>query len=337
MRFLIFHLLTVLSFLPSFSQNKKADEFNFSKFDKKHLSIKTSGKIDFAAMKPDNIEVLDWRPDTTSIGFQRNNYLTVPDIKTTFKNNLLSLIDFKKDSNLDGSKVIVCLNKLWITHHLTLANNNWKSGIIWKAGCFKKVGGNFTRLCDLDTIIENDNAKFSAQDLILLCLRSSAEKINSALHQPGRSDQFADLNSFKDDFTKIPILLDDQKKKGLYMTYEQFLKNTPSTADFEIEKNKFSDGLFVINSSGANELVRNVWGYCDGQNMYIKSGEKYFQLCRVNNTFYIYGAKNLKKVVYNDIGTASLLNLATNTNRKITSFYISHLPFQLDITNGNLY
>ena len=259
MRFLIFYLLTFLSFLPSFSQNKKTDEFSFSNFNKKKLSIKTSGKINFAAMQADNIEVLDWRPDTVSIGFERKNYLTIPDIRTAFKNNLQSLIDFKQDSNSAGSKVIVCLHKLWLTQHLVHVNNYWKSGIIWKVDCFKQVSGTFTRLCQLDTIIENNYGSFSPRDLILLCLKESAQKINSALRQSGTTDQFVDLNLLKDEITNLPVLQDEQKKRGLYRTYDQFLTNTPSNVDFEIEKDKLTDGLFVVNSGGTNELVRNIW------------------------------------------------------------------------------
>ena len=337
MRFLIFYLLSFLSILPSFSQNKKTGEFSFSNFNKKKLSIKTPGKIDFAAMHADNIEVLDWRPDTVSIGFERKNYLTIPDIRTVFKNNLQSFIDFKQDSNSAGSKVIVCLHKLWLTQHLVQMNTYWKSGIMWKVDCFKKVSGTLTRLCQLDTVIENNYGSFSAAELVLLCLKESAQKINSALRQAGTSNQFVDLNRFKDKITNLPVLQDEQKKRGLYITYDQFLTNTPSNVEFEVEKNKLTDGVFVVNPSGTNELVRNIWGYCDGQKRYVKSGEKYFELCRVNNTFYIYGAKNINRVVSSDPGTASLFNLATNTNRRITTFYLSYLPFQLDITSGNIY
>ena len=216
-------------------------------------------------------------------------------------------------------------------------NRDWKDEITWKVNCFKRVKDKFTYLCQLDTIIENNNRRFRASDLIPLCLQLSAEKIKSVLVQPGKPETYLDLQQFKNPFDDIPILNDVQKKKGLYMTYEQFLNNAPSTANFEIKKDKLTDALFVINSSGTYELTRKVWGYCDGENMFIKSGEKYFQLCRVNNTFYFYGAKKIRKSVFNDPGTASLLNLATNTNRKITKYSLPYFAFQLDITDGNFY
>lgn len=337
MRFSFFFLLTSFSFLNSFSQNKKPDEFTFSKFHKKQLSIKTSGKPDLNVTTAGNIEILDWRADSTSIGFQGKVYFTIADIRTFFKNQLLSLIDFKKESNLAEDKVVVCLNKLWVTQNLMQTHNDWKEEIIWKVNCFKRVNDKFTYICQLDTIIENNNPRFRTHDLISLCLQLSAEKIKSALEQPGKPEPYTDLQQVKYHFDDIPILNDIQKKKGLYMTYEQFLNNAPDDADFEIERDKLTDALFVINSSGTYELIRNVWGYCDGQNMYIKSGEKYFQLCRVNNTFYFYGAKNIKKSVRSDPGTASLLNLATNTDRKITKYYLPYYAFQLDLTDGNFY
>lgn len=148
---------------------------------------------------------------------------------------------------------------------------------------------------------------------------------------------YVDLNQFKINYQKIPVLQKGQKKRGLYLTYEQFLNDTPTPANFEVERDKLSDALFVKNSKGNYELVRNLWGYCDGENRYIKSGEKYFQLCRYNNTFYFYGAKYIQKFVSEDIGTASVLNVVTNTNRKITKYTLNYYPFQLEIMDGKFY
>ena len=262
----------------------------------------------------------------------------IPHLKIALENQLLFLIDFKRDSNPAGSKLLVCLHKLWLTQHLTEANDGWKSGIIWKVDCFQKVGEKFSYLCALDTAIEGGkNIRFNAGELIPLCLQLSAEKIESALNRQDNPYQSGDLNQFKKHFNDIPILNDIQKKKGLYLTYQQFLNNTPAVAEFEIERDKLTDALFAHNSKGSYELIRNVWGYCDGYNMYIKSGEKYFQLCRVDNTFYFYGAEDIRKSAYSDPGTASLLNVATNSNRKITKYYLSYYPFQLDIESGNFY
>ena len=139
MRFFFLYLLTSIFYFHTFSQNKKTEEFNFSNFHKKELSIKTSGKKDFAAMIPGNIQVLDWRADSNSIGFRGKDYFTIADIRSAFKNQLLSLIDFKKDSNLAEDKVVVCINKLWITQNLMQTNRDWKDEIIWKVNCFKRV------------------------------------------------------------------------------------------------------------------------------------------------------------------------------------------------------
>ncbi len=315
------------------------DEFNFSKFHEKSLSIQRPGISCCALMPFDNIQVLDWRPDTTCIGFEKQAYYTIPNISTQIKNYLLKLIDLKRDSNLVADHVVVCLKKLWITQYLKFTDGYWKGGIIWKVDCFKKENDKITYLCQVDTIIEKLNGKFQqdAPNLISVSLQVTAEKIYSAFHTPGKPGQFVDVNQFKNSFNNIPILIDQQKKKGLYMTYKQFLNNTPSTEHFEVKKDKYTDALYTINSTGAYQLERNLWGYCDGQNMYVKSGEKYFQLYRVNNTFYIYGSKNIEKYVEIDPGTASLLNLATNSGRKITIYTISSSPYQLDITNGYIY
>ena len=334
MRFFFLYLLTSFFYFHSIAQNKKTDEFNFSKFHKKQFSLKKSGKVDFAIANSDYIQIMDWRADSSAIGFQGNNYFTIEDIRRNFKSQLLSLIDFKNDPNFATSQVIVCLKKIWVTYHLTEVDNKWKSGILWKVECFKKLGNTFSYLCDLDTTIENQNPRLRPFDLVNLCLQLSAEKIEFALHQTAQTTQHANLNQFKYHFDDISILQNVEKKKGLYMNYEQFLNNTPSPAEFEVEKDKLTDGLFVINSRGAYELVRNIWGYCDGQNIFIKSGEKYYPLCKVNHTFYFYGAKHVKKSIHNDPGTDAF-NPAVY--RKITKFSLPSSPFQLDIINGDVY
>jgi len=335
MRLLFLYLLSVLFCFNSSAQKKNKDEFNYSGFYKKQLPLKIPGQKNPGFKESDHIQVIDWRADTTAVGFQSRVYYTIADIKTSFKNQLLSLINFDSDPDFSGSKVVVCLDQIWVTHHLAEEDNEWTPGIIWKIDCFKKNKENqFTYLCSLDTAIETESAKFSPFDLVPVCLQLSAEKIKAALHKPAPSAQYSDPGQFKYHFDKIPILNAAQKNKGLYMTYEQFLDNSPSAADFEIDKNKLTDGLFVRNSKGTFELVRNIWGYCDGENMFIKSGEKYFQLSQVNNTFYFIGAKHIRKSVHNDLGT-DLFNPAAK--RKLTKFSLPSFPFQLDITNGDIY
>jgi len=337
---ILFCLLTSFFFLNSYSQIKNPEAFNFSKYYKKNVHVAPRRKNNFIQSKRGNIVVLDWRADTTAIGFKERDYFTIPDIREEFKKYLGALIHLENDSNSGCREIVACLKKLWFTQNMWQADNRSDGGIIWEADFFEKENDKFIYLCQLDTtIIGNHSERFqlNAPRLISLCLQSSAEKINSSLHQLREPGKFVDIDNFKNKFSEIPILLDHHKKKGLYMNYEDFLNNTPSAANFEIDKDKYTDALFVTNAGGQSQLIRNVWGYCDGENMYIKSGEKYFQLCRVNNTFYFYGARDIKKYVYSDPGTARLLNVTTNTNRKITKYYLSYHPYRMDIFTGNFY
>lgn len=336
-RFLFIYLLTSFSFLNSFSQKKNPDVFSFSKYHKRKLSIGNSKSPVKYDRQMRNLTVLDWREDTT-VGFMGNDYFVIPGIENSIKNKLLLEDEFKSGSRLASAKIILCLKKLWIARHLTEENNHWQGGIIWKADCFEKVNDTFVYLSGVDTVIKgSSNTRFIAKKLIPFCLQLTTSKIKSAIEDPGKKKAYVDINQFRINYHKIPVLQKGQKKKGLYLTYEQFLNDTPTPADFEVERDKLSDAMFVKNSKGNYELVRNLWGYCDGENRYIKSGEKYFQLCRYNNTFYFYGAKYIQKFVSEDIGTASVLNVVTNTNRKITKYTLNYYPFQLEISDGKFY
>lgn len=340
MRIFFLSLSISLFFQCALSQKKTPDGFNFSKYHERTLSLQKSSVSKNTLAEPVNLQVLDLRADSTSIGFDRQSYFTVPSMCKQIRNSLASQIDLKNEFALkEEQEIIVCIKKLWITSHLKYMDGYWKGGILWKIDCFKKNDGNYSYLCQLDTIIEKSNEKFQqdALDLISICLHASADKIYSALHKFDEPGEFVDFNQINSRSDNVSILDDQHINKGIYRTYDQFLNNSPSDEHFEIEKDKFTDALYTTNSAGAFELEKKVWGYCDGEKMYVKSGQKYFQLYRVNNAFYIYGSKNIDKNVEFDVLRTNLIKVATDSGPKITYYTISYFPLQLDISNGNIY
>jgi hypothetical protein len=78
------------------------------------------------------------------------------------------------------------------------------------------------------------------------------------------------------------------------MTFDEFKNNAPSEKNFELKKGKAADVLYIRRQNGNEFPERNVWGYCDGKNSFIKSANNFFLLQLRGNAFYIYGAKNMK-------------------------------------------
>ncbi|MBL0146188.1 MAG: hypothetical protein IPP48_10825 [Chitinophagaceae bacterium] len=102
-----------------------------------------------------------------------------------------------------------------------------------------------------------------------------------------------------------------------------------------MRKGKFGDLLYA--KDGKNAQGKNAWGFCDGINLFINSGDKYSKLLRQQNTFYFAGIKSVKKQIKHDLLYTSLLNLATNTGRKKSSFKVVKKYYQIDMETGEVY
>jgi len=81
---------------------------------------------------------------------------------------------------------------------------------------------------------------------------------------------------------KLPIMATDtiKLKRGIYMSYDEFLRNNPSSeVGFKIEEKirmyetwyKHVQYVLIINDEGESKVLKNksVWGFCDGNNVYI--------------------------------------------------------------------
>jgi hypothetical protein len=90
-----------------------------------------------------------------------------------------------------------------------------------------------------------------------------------------------------------PILKGAEFQRGVYKNFSEFLNNRPTITQFVVKKDKLTDIIYITDDGGQSRAVRDVWGYCDGKNFFIKSGENYFMLVRVQNGFYFLGSKEL--------------------------------------------
>ena len=94
-------------------------------------------------------------------------------------------------------------------------------------------------------------------------------------------------------------------------------------------------------------LMRELYGYSDGKDIFISSAGNFFRLYRSGNSFNIFGVKSLKKVRSANIAENAVAGLGLAAVRwspaylgKSHSGYNYKLrpaPFQLDMETGNIY
>jgi len=93
-------------------------------------------------------------------------------------------------------------------------------------------------------------------------------------------------------------ILKEKPKRGIFKTYKDFILNQPSTADsfyIELKPRKTNDWEGTVSVipryAKNNRKIKNIWGFSDGQFVFIFHQIDYFQLEIVNNeiTFFGYG------------------------------------------------
>ena len=155
-----------------------------------------------------------------------------------------------------------------------------------------------------------------------------------------------EIEAHNQKYSDIPVLKDRALVRGVYFSFEEFKNNNPGQRDFEVEKDKLIDLIFIKQGDGKLAPARDVWGYCDGKYLYIRSMDNYFLLQREGNAFYIYGAKEFKhkKVAHDpgiDTGSNTMVGETTHFKNPLQKTSKRHLalelkPYELDLDNGEL-
>ncbi len=134
----------------------------------------------------------------------------------------------------------------------------------------------------------------------------------------------------------VPVLKFIDLKKGVYKDFKEFKANTPSITDYELRKGAVGDILYI--KEGISEYpTRNAWGFCDGTDIFINSGDKYSKLVRRENTFYFFGIKGVTQRSKHNFMRSSGLNYATNTGPKETVYKLDLKYYQIDMETGEVY
>ncbi len=110
----------------------------------------------------------------------------------------------------------------------------------------------------------------------------------------------------------------------------------PSISSYELRKGSIGDILYI--KEGDSEYpTRDVWGFCDGKDIFINSGDKYSKLMRRENTFYFFGIKGVVQKSKHIAMMSSGLNYAMNTGPKKTVYKLDLKYYQIDMETGEVY
>jgi len=307
-----------------------------------------------------DIQVLDCRDDTSSVGYSRGKKTKTYVFDTTVATKLAHWIGSYLDIN-QGSKgstgLLVCVKKFRASEDASLTDintglqnqpiNGWFSGVICKMEFFMSDGHYYYPMYRFDSIVHVDlRGPKSVGNCVGIALKTSLEKLFKIdfgkVVSNSRKMNITDVFNYLSRSEQTPILTAGVYKKGVYASFEEFKTNNPSIEQFEYRKGKFGDMLYV--KQGDNEFPdRKCWGFSDGEKLYVHSGDKFSELVRVGNTFYLNGTKgamsaSLGNSTINDPYFTSILGAPNVPQQNSGAIYsMENYYYQVDMETGKIY
>jgi hypothetical protein len=285
-------------------------------------------------------------------------YYCKPTLKDGLAEWINAYLQCKKNDSLKN-KLLVIVKKLWLSteadeirfdnNKIGQAVNGWDAGVLCKFEFYLEKDSVFLLLYRIDTVYTfkdrlNDYAGMKFVDnagfFVTSALKSSLSNLYNinpdAIITTRRKLLYNDISREYIKKNQITVLQTDVLTKGVYKNFEEFKSNTPSIKEFELRTGNMGDIMYV--KEGNTDIpTRSVWGFCDGTNIFINSGDKYSQLIRTGNTFYFYGIKGIIKKSKHIFMLSSGLNYANDTGPKKTIFKADYKYYQIDMETGEAY
>ena len=306
-----------------------------------------------------DLQVLDSRTDTTSIGFSKLNGVIK---KANFKNGLASEVYTYANSDYifhtqasDTNSLLIIIKNFRTSNYAgetLLKENNtidWNAGVIINIEAFLFNGKGYHALYKVDTIYITEAFHSYGKNIYTDIFQPIFSKIENKafkdIHVGKTEFSKEQLQNHINDFSNFPILKDTVLVKGIYKNFNEFKTNNPSIKDFEFIKGKLSSELYVTDNNQSYPL-QNCWGYCDGKNIFINSANNFFQLYKVGNTYNSKAFKSLEKrenslapTLLNTMPGVALLGSAFGLDaQNIINQYKGLLSvFQLDMQTGEIF
>ena len=304
-----------------------------------------------------NVVVIDNRFDTSKLGYKKvfskyQKMKTTKGLAETIQQKIHTAIQNSMDTLSSGS-LYIFINHLWIQQttnrelskrRISQPNTNYDTNFV---SCNATIESYildkelFYPLLKIDSTISVMGVLWSQVDKSIsipfqLLLDELAAMDLNRKRKPVPSSVLSDHYKAR---LKYPILNSDSYLKGVYLNYRDFLNNKVTYPFFEVEYGRVTDELYVVDN-GNKRLQDKLWGFNDGENIFIKIGFNFFELSRENFTYELIGAKVLKQnasLMKTNSG-GDLFSLGIDNIRSERKIRIStYRPLQLNMDTGEPY
>ncbi len=347
----------LLTYAGSFSQAKVSTALSPSNKSRYKVIYPVAVNNDHPSLLPfSGIEIRDIRPDTTKLGFyrstkDRHSYKyrfagNTGDELTTF------LRDHFQQSLTPGSgnHLVIYIKKLWLSEfdstelnlHNTHVRNAW---LYLKTEIYLRSKDAYFPIYRFDSVVyARKNNSYTSGGFISSILLNSLqvlERTNFDKVMQKRSLDLAAVDAFNNLTVATPAF--PKPTKGVYVSYDEFKSGRPSCTDFEVRFESLADIIYVKEADGDIYPKRNVWGFSDGETVFIRMGSNFFPLYNQEKTWEFYGtaAMEFRAPRMPVLPGAGLPLMIASAGVAEFSQYEKRLvnlrAFQVDIENGKFY
>jgi hypothetical protein len=300
-----------------------------------------------------SIEVIDARPDTFSLGYLKKGlFVSTNSSLSTYKRilfatpNLTEVVQFCNRMVKPGTNsfdIVLVVKELWLTEEFPEMNDKdnikdidqglfTESRVKARFEFYLRAAEKYYAIYRFDTSFRKTlPLKISAHEHIANALTLSLRKLlNYNFEDISKNKKAATINEiseFNNSRFNLAIFKDTSFKRGVYISLEEFKNNNPSITEFEIRKGKLADALYTKSENGTWAINRSVWGYCDENKLYIKSGENFYHLHKVENSFYFQGSREIQRFY--------MENESARGGRAV--YYNTLSPLKLNVESGKIY
>ena len=361
----------LLAGIPGLGQHRERlneSSFNPAKFEKFTINLEFGKKDKIPGYQYSSVQFLDARADTSKLGFalagSNNEYhrLLFPKPAGDYLNSKINPLLQKRDDSTKNyhskDSLLFVLKDLWVSQVKIPASfgKRMLTGPIdnlcfcyFSSDCYLVNDKRLEFLGNIDTVVSLKKwIVMSADDLLkktIITVMTIADSLLSQHTINTKAITQEELNANLQSEYNFPIL-NTPLRKGIFLSYNDFLMNTPAEVEFKVGEDKKRE--YLESKSITEPEVNNAWGYSDGTDIFFHINDKFYRMVRSQNTFELAGPRNINKMHGKDeiilhtaiatflggIASGGFNLLFMDSNNKIMKELV---PYQLNIKKGTIY
>jgi hypothetical protein len=292
-----------------------------------------------------NFKVVDFRADTSRLGFWAENKSRRELVFETNTSDVLTSYLNKVFSHSTGTQsFLVIIKKLWLYDEKMNGSQIGLGRMNIRLEAFLRTPGGLVPYTYLDTAISSrvsiiQAGGFKVAHVLQALVDKIAQLDESTVTRSKNAFSFAQLDSMNR--KKFMYAMDTATvlNAGVYANLEEFRNNRPSLFNYEIIPDE--NGLrqvYLKDEKGQSYFSHTIFGYCDGKQSYAMMDGNLFPIYSVQHAYYVFGSKEYKIKTTVIPVLLPIGPLALGGMMPISETAVRRLRFfNLDVYTGDIY